>query len=306
MQVLLLCSGGREHCWREDRGFAAGDEILVCAGNAGIAREAECVASTSRPCRGISSADATRSIGGGRSEVAHSGRDRRRSDGRRLQGVWPTRLAAQLEGSKGLHQRRPRIRYSDRCLRRFTDAADALATCARRARRSWSRPMGWPPARASSSPVRCRGGGRLAMMFGADRRRRRRSRARGIYVRLRISFFALCDGETASPWPPRRITSGCSIAMRVKHRRHGGLFADAVRATEIRDGSCRGSFCATLAGMKNAARHSTASSCRRDGDGSTAQTGRIQCPLRRSQMPGADAADDVGYRAGVIGVSMDN
>src|SRR5438270_241581 len=42
--------------------------------------------------------------------------------------------------------------------------------------------------------------------------------------------------------------------------------------------------------------------CRRDADAGRPKTVRIQRPLRRSGMPGADAADDVGYCAGVAGV----
>ena len=74
--------------------------------------------------------------------------DRFRAAGLRVFG--PTAAAAQLEGSKAFakdflaRHGIPTAFYSV-----FTEVEPALAYVpARKARRSWSRPMAWPPARA--------------------------------------------------------------------------------------------------------------------------------------------------------------
>ena len=156
MNILLLGSGGREHAlaWK----IAASPLLtkLWCApGNAGIAREAECVAldiadhpaviefckkQRCRSCRG-------------RPGDAARGRDRRRSRERRHQGVWAEQ--GRRRSSKAPRDS-PRRSAPNSTFRPAPMAASRRLTMrwpmsARRARRSWSRPTAWPPARASSS-----------------------------------------------------------------------------------------------------------------------------------------------------------
>ena len=96
-----------------------------------------------------------------------------------IKAFGPSGKAAALEGSKAF--------MKDLCAKygiptaaygRFTDAARPRPSSANAARRSWSRPMGWRPARASSSR-HGRGGGSRGRRHAdgrAVRRRRRGSR----------------------------------------------------------------------------------------------------------------------------------
>ena len=85
-----------------------------------------------------------------------------------------------------------------------------------------------------------------------------------------------------------------------EHRRHGRLFAGAgddrrdLRARDGRDRSIR--RCARMKAM--GAPYKGVLYAGLMIDEGWPEADRIQCPLRRSGMPGADAADDVGHRAG--------
>ena len=156
MNILLLGSGGREHAlaWK----IAASPLVtkLWCApGNAGIAQEAECVAldiadhpaviefctNATPSTLSWSAGDAARAPGSSTISPAPASRRSARASRPR-----------QLEGSKGFTKALctefnniPTGAYG-----RFTDAATRWPMCARRARRSWSRPTGSRPARAWS------------------------------------------------------------------------------------------------------------------------------------------------------------
>ncbi len=246
--------------------------------------------------------------GRGRPGDAAGGRHRRRS--REAPASRRSGRASRRRNSRaqGVHQGAlHRVQHSDRGLRPLHDGATTRwPMCARRARRSWSRPMAWPPARASSSP-RTLAGGRGGRRHDVRRRvrcGRHRSRDRGILAGREISFFALCDGETALP-----------LATAQDHKRvfdhdegpnTGGMGAYSPTpfvTPEMHDADHGArSSSRRVAGMKKRGTpFQRRALCRRDADGAGAQAVRIQRAVRRSRMPGADAADDVRHRAGVAG-----
>src|SRR3954447_24286075 len=131
MNILLLGSGGREHAlaWK----IAASPLLtkLWCApGNAGIASEAECVpldianhAAVIEFCRGnavdlVVVGPETPLAAGIVDDLADAG----------IKAFGPSKLAAQLEGSKGFTKDLCReFNIPTGTYRRFTNAADALA-----------------------------------------------------------------------------------------------------------------------------------------------------------------------------------
>ena len=206
MNILLLGSGGREHAlaWK----IAASPLLtkLWCApGNAGIAREAECVALDIADHAGGDRLlqGATRSI------WSWSGRRRRSRPGSSTISLRPASRHS-ARASRRRSSRAPRDFTKDLCsefniptgaYRRFTNAADALAY-----------------VRAQGAPIVVKADGlaagkgvvvaktlaeaeaAIAMMFEGG------FGAAGAEVVIEeflsgreISFFALCDGETAIP-----------------------------------------------------------------------------------------------------------
>ena len=131
MNILLLGSGGREHAlaWK----IAASPLVtkLWCApGNAGIAREAECVAlDIADHAAVIDFCKAQRGrFRRGRPGCADRGRHRRRSRRRRLQGVRADQGGGQLESSKSFTKALCRANnIPTAAYEHFTDADDALA-----------------------------------------------------------------------------------------------------------------------------------------------------------------------------------
>ena len=205
MHILLLGSGGREHAlaWK----IAASPLVtkLWCApGNAGIAREAECVALDAADhaavidfCRTnrvdfVVVGPETPLVAGIVDDLAAAG----------IKAFGPSKLAAQLEGSKGFTKALctefdiPTGAYG-----RFTNAADALA---------YVRQQGAPIVVKADGLAAGKGvvvamtlpeaEAAVGMMFGGA------FGAAGIEVVIEeflsgreISFFALCDGDTAIP-----------------------------------------------------------------------------------------------------------
>jgi phosphoribosylamine--glycine ligase len=205
MNILLLGSGGREHALAWKIAASPLVEKLWCApGNAGIAREAECVALdvADHPavidfCR-RNAVDLV--VVGPETPLAAGIVDDLSAVG--IKAFGPSKQAAQLEGSKGFTK--------DLCsefdiptgaYRRFGNAADALAY-----------------VRAQGAPIVVKADGlaagkgvvvattlaeaeaAIAMMFEGG------FGAAGAEVVIEeflsgreISFFALCDGETAIP-----------------------------------------------------------------------------------------------------------
>jgi phosphoribosylamine---glycine ligase len=205
MHILLLGSGGREHAlaWK----IAASPLVtkLWCApGNAGIAREAECVALDVADHGAVIAFCKTNAVDlvvvGPETPLAAGIVDDLASAG--IKAFGPSRLAAQLEGSKGFTK--------DLCAefgiptgayRRFDNASDATA---------YVRGQGAPIVVKADGLAAGKGvvvaktlgeaEAAVAMMFAGT------FGAAGAEVVIEeflqgreISFFALCDGETALP-----------------------------------------------------------------------------------------------------------
>src|ERR1700750_2393266 len=205
MHILLLGSGGREHAlaWK----IAASPLVtkLWCApGNAGIAQDAECVALDITNHAAVidfcKANEVELVVVGPETPLAAGIVDDLAADG--IKAFGPSRLAARLEGSKGFTKDLCReFDIPTGAYRRFDNAADALAY-----------------VRAQGAPIVVKADGlaagkgvvvaqtlaeaeaAIAMMcegaFGAA----------GAEVVIEeflsgreISFFALCDGETAIP-----------------------------------------------------------------------------------------------------------
>ena len=236
MHILLLGSGGREHAlaWK----IAASPLVtkLWCApGNAGIAQEAECVAldvSDHAAVIGFCQRNAVDLVVvGPETPLAAGIVDDLTAHG--IKAFGPSKLAARLEGSKGFTKALctefgiPTGAYG-----RFNNADAALAY-----------------VRAQGAPIVVKADGlaagkgvvvaqtlreaedAIAMMFDGA------FGAAGAEVVIEeflsgreISFFALSDGETAIALG---LGAGPQAGVRsrpgAEHRRHGRLFADAVR-----------------------------------------------------------------------------
>ena len=223
-----------------------------------------------------------------------------------IKAFGPGKQAAQLEGSKGFTKALcTEFNIPTGAYGRFTTADDALAY-----------------VRAQGAPIVVKADGlaagkgvvvaktldeaeaAIAMMFdGAFGSAGAEVVIEEFLEGREISFFALCDGETAIP-----------LASAQDHKRvfdhdegpnTGGMGAYSPTpfvTAEIHDQIMARIILPTVAGMKQA-RHAVSrrALCRRDADGAGPEAVRIQRPLRRSRMPGADAADDVRHRAGVAG-----
>ena len=237
MNILLLGSGGREHAlaWK----IAASPLLtkLWCApGNAGIAREAECVAldvadhaAVIEFCKRnavdlVVVGPETPLAAGIVDDLAAAGikafgPSKAGGAARRLQRISPRRSAREFNIPTGAYGR-------------FTDADDALAY-----------------VRAQGAPIVVKADGlaagkgvvvaktlaeaeaAIAMMFdGAFGAAGAEVVIEEFLAGREISFFALCDGEHRDPAGDR---AGPQARVRprrgTEHRRHGRLFADAVR-----------------------------------------------------------------------------
>ena len=109
-------------------------------------------------------------------------------------------------------------------------AAAQRTMCARKARRSWSRPTAWPPAKAWWSRETVAGGGSRDRhdVRRRLRRGRQRSRDRGISRRRRGLLLRALRRRDRDP---ARLRAGSQARLRrrqgAEHRRHGRLFAGA-------------------------------------------------------------------------------
>ena len=203
MNILLLGSGGREHAlaWK----IAASPLLtkLWCApGNAGIAREAECVALDIADHAAVIDFCRRNAVDfvvvGPETPLAAGIVDDLAAAG--IKAFGPGKAAAQLEGSKGFTKALcTRVRYSDRRLWPLHNAADALAY-----------------VRAQGAPIVVKADGlaagkgvvvaktlaeaeaAIAMMFeGAFGAAGAEVVIEEFLEGREISFFALCDGDTA-------------------------------------------------------------------------------------------------------------
>jgi phosphoribosylamine--glycine ligase len=205
MHILLLGSGGREHAlaWK----IAASPLVtkLWCApGNAGIAREAECVAldianhaAVIDFCKNnavelVVVGPETPLVAGIVDDLAHAG----------IKAFGPDKQAAQLEGSKGFTKDLCReFNIPTGAYQRFHTAADATA---------YVRTQGAPIVVKADGPAAGKGvvvartlaeaEAAVTMMFEGGFGAAGAEVVVEEYLAGReISFFALCDGETAIP-----------------------------------------------------------------------------------------------------------
>ena len=205
MHILLLGSGGREHAlaWK-----IAGPPLLTklwCApGNAGIARDAECVALDIADNSAVIDFCKAHAIElvvvGPETPLAAGIVDDLSAHG--IKAFGPSRKAAQLEASKGFTKALcTEFDIPTGAYRRFTDAADALAY-----------------VRAQGAPIVVKADG-LAAGKGVVVARSLREAEDAVAMMFKgafgsagaevvieeclegreVSFFALCDGETAIP-----------------------------------------------------------------------------------------------------------
>jgi phosphoribosylamine--glycine ligase len=205
MHILLLGSGGREHAlaWK----IAASPLVtkLWCApGNAGIAREAECIAldianhavvidfCKNNAVELVVVGPETPLVAGIVDDLAHAG----------IKAFGPDKQAAQLEGSKGFTKDLCReFNIPTGAYQRFHTAADAIA---------YVRAQGAPIVVKADGPAAGKGvvvaktlgeaEAAIAMMFeGAFGAAGAEVVIEECLAGREISFFALCDGETAIP-----------------------------------------------------------------------------------------------------------
>jgi phosphoribosylamine--glycine ligase len=205
MNILLLGSGGREHAlaWK----IAASPLLtkLWCApGNAGIAREAECVALDIANHPAVIDFCKSNAVDlvvvGPETPLAAGIIDDLAAAG--IKAFGPGKLAAQLEGSKGFTKDLcSEFNIPTGAYRRFTDAADALA---------YVRGQGAPIVVKADGLAAGKGvvvaktlreaEDAIAMMFeGAFGSAGAEVVIEEFLSGREVSFFALCDGETAIP-----------------------------------------------------------------------------------------------------------
>ncbi|OKO73903.1 phosphoribosylamine--glycine ligase [Bradyrhizobium sp. NAS96.2] len=205
MNILLLGSGGREHALAWKIAASPLAEKLWCApGNAGIAREAECVAldvadhaAVIEFCR-RNAVDLV--VVGSETPLAAGIVDDLAADG--IKAFGPSKQAAQLEGSKGFTKDLcSEFSIPTGAYRRFDNARDAVAY-----------------VRAQGAPIVVKADGlaagkgvvvaqtlpeaeaAIAMMFeGVFGSAGAEVVIEEFLSGREISFFALCDGETAIP-----------------------------------------------------------------------------------------------------------
>src|SRR6202049_3776625 len=203
MNILLLGSGGREHAlaWKMASSPLA-DRLYCAPGNAGIAREAECVALDIADHGAVIDFCKRNAV-----ELVVVGPEPPRAAGivddlaaAGIKAFGPGKLAAQLEGSKGFTKALcTEFGIPTGAYRRFTNAGEALA---------YIRKQGAPIVVKADGLAAGKGvvvaktlreaEDAIAMMFDGG------FGAAGAEVVIEeyltgreISFFALCDGETA-------------------------------------------------------------------------------------------------------------
>jgi len=206
MNILLLGSGGREHALAWKMAASPLTDRLYCApGNAGIAREAECVALDPTDAAAVilfcESASIDFVVVGPETPLCDGIVDKLEAAG--IKAFGPSRAAARLEGSKGFTKdlcRANAIPTAD--YERFTAAAGAKAYVQARGAPIVVKADGLA---AGKGVVVAQSVGEaeaaIDMMFGGSL-----GEAGGEVVVEEFldgeeaSFFALCDGETAIPF----------------------------------------------------------------------------------------------------------
>jgi phosphoribosylamine---glycine ligase len=257
MKILLLGSGGREHALAWKIAASALVTKLWCApGNAGIARDAECVGLDVTKHSDVIAFCKTNAVDlvvvGPETPLAAGIVDDLACAG--IKAFGPSKLAAQLEGSKGFTK--------DLCAefgiptgayRRFDNAADAI---------SYVRARGAPIVVKADGLAAGKGvvvaktvseaEAAIAMMFAGT------FGAAGAEVVVEeflqgreISFFALCDGETALPLASAQDHKRAFDHDQGPNTGGMGAYSPTPFVTEaVHDQIMSGIIAPTLAGMK--------------------------------------------------------
>ena len=306
MNILILGSGGREHALAWKMAASPLTTKLYCApGNAGIAQEAECVRSTSPTTSAVIAFCQANKIDfvvvGPEAPLCAGIVDDLEKAG--IKAFGPSKWAARLEGSKGFTKdlckanKIPTAAYE-----RFKGAAAA---------KDYVRKKGAPIVVKADGLAAGKGvvvaetvaeaEAAIDMMFsGGLGERAWEIVIEDCLVGEEASFFALCDGETAialaSAQDHKRVFDGD------KGPNTGGMGAYSpapIMTAEMNKRVMDEIIMPTVRAMKDAGRALQGRAVRRadDHQGRPAAD-RIQRPLRRSGMPGADAAADVGPGAG--------
>ena len=216
MNILLLGSGGREHALAWKMAASPLIDRLICApGNAGIAREAECVALDIGDHAAVIAFCRDNSIDfvvvGPEAPLCAGIVDDLEAAG--IKAFGPSRAAARSKAPRAS----PRTCAATHGIptaayERFRAAAPAKAYVRGRGAPIVVKADGLAAGKGVVvAAKRGRGGsGDRHDVRRRPRRGRRRSRDRGIPRRRGSIFFALCDGETAHRRSPRRRTTSAS------------------------------------------------------------------------------------------------
>ena len=205
VKVVVVGSGGREHALAAVLGRTA--DVVVTPGNPGIP------GSTAAPPEEL---DADLFVIGPEAPLVDGLADRLRAAGRRVFG--PGADGARLEGSKGwMKELVATAGVPTAAHGAFTETWAALAFLRSWPRRTWSRPTGWPPARACWSPPIADEAEDdvLAKLSGAAVRRRRSHRRHrgGADAGPSCPSWPCATAPAPSRWRPPRTSSGRSTAM---------------------------------------------------------------------------------------------
>ncbi len=306
MKILLIGSGGREHslAWK----IAASPLVtkLWCIpGNAGIAKDAECVSIDMSDHPAVIAFCKTNAVDfvvvGPDAAIAAGIVDDLNAAGFKAFG--PTKAAGRLESSKNFTKALCRANnIPTAAYEHFKDAEAA---------RAYIRKQGAPIVVKADGLAAGKGVvvamteqealDAVDMMFGGG------FGASGAEVVIEefmdgeeASFFALCDGEHALPLATAQDHKRAFDGDKGPNTGGMGAYSPAPVMTEA--------MCARV--MEEMVKPTLARAegdglslqgravCRRHGDQGWTEARRIQRPLRRSGMPGADAADDERHRAG--------
>ena len=312
MNILLLGSGGREHALAWKMAASPLTDKLYCApGNAGIAREAECVALDLADHEAVIAFCRSQRIDfvvvGPEAPLCAGIVDDLEAAG--IKAFGPSKAAARLEGSKGFTKDLCRANgIPTAAYERFDDAAIGQGLY----------------ARERGAPLVVKADGLAAGKGVVVALRHRRSEAlrhrhdvtaasfgeAGGEIVIEefldgeeASFFALCDGDTAialtTAQDHKRAFDGdkgpntggmgaYSPAPNIDAAMSARVMTEIVAADAAGD---EGDGCA-LQGR---------ALCRADDHARRAEADRIQCALRRPGNPSADAAPDVGSGSGAAG-----
>ena len=295
MRVLLIGSGGREHAlaWALSASPLL-TKLFAAPGNAGICGIAECVtldpadhAAVVAFCRGGDNRPRRRRpeaplVAGLVDDLEAAG----------IRAFGPSKAAAELEGSKGFTKDLCReAGIPTAAYRRFTDRDAARDYVGRHALPVVVKADGLAAGKGVTVATDARQAlSALDAIFAAAGRFGRRSRNSSTARRRASSRCA--TGEPSSLSARRRTTSAPSTATRGRTPAAWAPIRPRRSSTEAMSERVMAEIVRPTVAALGATRHplSRRALCRADDRRRGAKAHRIQRPLRRSGMPGADAA----------------